>query len=179
MTFLQEVSDRVDKEEEESVVLLHLERGAHQVQYCPVYPAHGEGSPPGTVLSSVSCTWRGGYTRYSIVQSSVSCTWRGGHARYSIFQCILHLERGAHHVQYCPVYPASRSAGFTRYSIARCILPSTQLCSPGTELSSVSCQPVCWAYQVQYCPVYSASWSAGFTRYSIVQCILPLVSWVY
>jgi hypothetical protein len=31
LTFLQEVSDRVDKEEEDSVVILQLERGADQV----------------------------------------------------------------------------------------------------------------------------------------------------
>ena len=86
MTFLQEVSDRVDKEEEESVVLLHLERGAHQVRYCPVYPAHGEGSPPGTVMSSVS----GQPGSPGAVLSCVPCrpiSW-------------------VHQVQYGPVYPA-------------------------------------------------------------------------
>ncbi len=31
LTYLQEVSDRVDREEEDSVVLLHLERGGEQV----------------------------------------------------------------------------------------------------------------------------------------------------
>jgi hypothetical protein len=31
LTFLQEVSDRVDKEEEDSVVILQLEKGVDQV----------------------------------------------------------------------------------------------------------------------------------------------------
>ena len=66
-----------------------MERGAHQVQYCPVYPAPGEGGTPGTVLSSPVYPAPGEGGTPGTVFSSVSCTWRGEPTMYSIVQCIL------------------------------------------------------------------------------------------